>query len=237
MGVKRVMTSDQKVIVLNDDGTWQYATSSGSMLEKWRSLELSADVIGLFKGLFEKLGVRIIDTGEALTCIQRGDQIEFALGVDEDSVDFSLQVYGYQLERLAEHVAKGDINELERFRIAREFFGRNSTGKANILNNPLISNVVLRRLIGGKNLIHMYLISPDPEQEENATFTLIYVNKGWLVIPGLQGEPERIFRVSVADALELQRHLFAGMKAGSWLEWLKIGRWYVGWRKKVEVPS
>jgi len=83
----------------------------------------------------------------------------------------------------------------------------------------------------------VYLISPDPEQEENATFTLIYVNKGWLVIQGLQGEPERIFRVSVADALELQRHLFAGMKAGSWLEWLKIGRWYVGWRKKVEVPS
>ncbi len=180
MGVKRIITSDQKVVILNDDGTWQYATSSGSTLEKWKSLELSADVIGLFKGLFEKLGVRIIDTGEALTCIQRGDQIEFALGVDEDSVDFTVQVYGFQVDRLAEHIATGKIDELERFRIAREFFGRNSRGKANILSNPLISNSILRRLIGGKNLIHMYLISPDPEQEENATFTLIYVNKGWL---------------------------------------------------------
>ena len=97
MGVKRIIASDQKVIIRNDDGTWQYATSSGSTLEQWKSLELSTDVIGLFKGLFEKLGVRIIDTGEALTCIQRGDQIEFALGVDEDSVDVSIQVYSYQL--------------------------------------------------------------------------------------------------------------------------------------------
>ena len=236
MGIKRIITSDQKVINLNDDGTWQYAASSGSTLEKWKSLELPADMIGFFKGLFENLGVQIIDSGEAFTCIQRGDKIEFVPGVDEDSVDFSLHLYGYQVERLAEHIAKGDINELERFRIAREFFGRSSSGKANVLNNPLISNVFLRRLIGGKNLIHVYLISPDPEQEENATFTLIYVNNGWLVIPGLQGKPERIFRVSAADALELQRHLFAGMKAGSWLEWLKVGRWYVSWRKKVEVP-
>ena len=237
MGVKRIITSEQKVVNLNEDGTWQYATSSGSTLEKWKSLELPENVTGLFQGLFEKLGVRIIDTGEALTCIQRGDQLEFAMAIDEDSVDFTVQVYGFQVDRLAEHIETGEIDELERFRIAREFFGRSSRGKANVLSNPLISNSILRRLIGGKNLIHMYLISPDPEQEENATFTLIYVNEGWLVIPGLHGEPERVFRVSVADVLELQRRLFAGMKAGSWREWIKIGRWYVGWRKKVEVPS
>ena len=237
MGVTRIITSEQKVVNLNEDGTWQYATSSGSTLEKWKSLELPENVTGLFQGLFEKLGVRIIDTGEALTCIQRGDQLEFAMAIDEDSVDFTVQVYGFQVDRLAEHIETGEIDELERFRIAREFFGRSSRGKANVLSNPLISNSILRRLIGGKNLIHMYLISPDPEQEENATFTLIYVNEGWLVIPGLHGEPERVFRVSVADVLELQRRLFAGMKAGSWREWIKIGRWYVGWRKKVEVPS
>jgi len=239
MGIdgKRIITSDRKVIILNDDGTWEYAAPSGSTLEKWKSLELPSNVSELFQGLFEKVGVRIIDTGEELTCIQRGDRFEFAAGVDEASVDFSVEIYAFQADRLTEHIAQGKIDELEGFRIARELFASRSTGRANIRNNPLISNVILRRLIGGKNLIHVHLISPDPQQEENATFTLIYVNNGWLVIPGLQGEPERTFRVSVAHALELQRHLFAGMKAGSWLEWLKIGRWYVGWRKKVEVPS
>ncbi len=232
---RRVITPDRKVIALNEDGTWENATPSGSALEKWKSLALSPNVIGLFKGLFEKLGVRIIDTTEELTCIHCGDRVEFVAGVDKDAVDFTAEIYAFQADRLAEHAASGDIDDLERFRIARALFIRSFTGRRNILSNPLMSNFILQRLVRGKNLIHVHLVSPDPQQDEDATFTLIYINKRWLVVPGLHGEPKRIFRVSVENAVGLQKQLFAGIKAGNWREWLKIAKWYVDWREKVEV--
>ena len=235
--MQRVITPDQKVVVLNEDGTWKYSSPVGSMLEKLKSLALSANIVEMFKGLFERLGVQVIDTGEAFTCIHHGNRIEFASGVKETEVDFIVKVYAFQLERLAEQVSKGHIDEVEQFRIARELFSSVSVGKANILNNPLMSNSVLRRVIRGKNLVHVHLLSPDLKQEENATFTLIYINERWLAIRGLHGEPKRVFRVSVTDATDLQKHLLAGMKARKMSEWGKIAKWYIEWRKKVEAPA
>ena len=100
--MQRVITPDQKVVVLNEDGTWKYSSPVGSMLEKLKSLALSANIVEMFKGLFERLGVQVIDTGEAFTCIHHGNRIEFASGVKETEVDFIVKVYAFQLERLAE---------------------------------------------------------------------------------------------------------------------------------------
>ena len=46
-------------------------------------------------------------------------------------------------------------------------------------------------------------------------------------MPGLHGTPLRILRVPFADAIALQKKLFAGMKAGSApAKWVKIAKWY-----------
>jgi hypothetical protein len=45
-------------------------------------------------------------------------------------------------------------------------------------------------------------------------------------------------RVPFAAAIALQKNLCAGMKAGTALpKWTTIARWYVDWRKRVEVTS
>ena len=235
--MKTIITPDHKVVVLNDGGTWSYAPSSGSVIERWRSLKLRQDLIELFRGVFDRLGVRIVDTGEAFTCVHRGDRIEFVGGVDEKAVDTTVKIYGYQADRLARQIENGVVEEIEWFRVARELFVSGVAAARSVVENPLSSNVVLRRAIGAKNVVHVFLISPDLEQEPNATFTLIHVNRQSLLVPGLHGTPERVFHLVVADALEVQRILRAGLKAAKPTERLKIAKKYVAWRKKVEARA
>ena len=59
----------------------------------------------------------------------------------------------------------------------------------------------------------------------------------WLVVPGHHGRPQRTFRLSVDDALELQRQLSKAMHAGGLTDWVKMAHWYVTWRKRVELPA
>lgn len=231
-----VVTPDRKAVVLNDDGTWTDAPSCHSALERWKSLTLSPDLVERYRGVCDRLGVRIIDTGEALTCVHRGDRIDFEAGIDEASVETTVVIYGYQAERLAQQVERGPLQPIEEFRIARELLVSSAGASAKDIDNPLSSHPILRRFIRAKNLIHVYLLSPDKNEEPDATYSLVHVNGHSLLMPGLHGQPERVFRLNVEDALEFHRNL-AGLESRGWTSWLKMGNWYVSWRKKVEVPS
>ncbi len=232
-----VITQDHKAVLLRNDGTWTYATSAGSTVERMKALSVSPAVAEAVKGLFSQLGVRVIDTGETFTCVHHGDRVEFVPGVDEHTVDFAVQVYQFQLERLADCIRQGTLDEVEQFRIACALYA-SGTGSRHIMGNPLMSNGILRRLIRGKNLMHVTMLSPDPAQEPDAAFTNIFVNGEHVVVPGLHGTPQRTLRVPFADAVALQKHLFAGMAAGlAPATWITIARWYVQWRTRVEVTS
>lgn len=232
-----VMTPDRKAVLLHDDGTWKYATAAGPTLERLKTLSIPPSIAETVNGMFSRLGVRVIDTGEAFTCVHRGDRVEFVSGVNAATVDFTVQVYRFQLDRLAEYIGRGTLDEVEQFRIACALFG-SAAGDRHIMGNPLMSNAVLRRMIRGKNLVHVTLVSPDPAQEPDAAYTIIFINGEQLVVPGRHGTPLRVLRVPLEDAIALQKNLFAGMKAGKApSKWIKIAKWYVDWRKRVEVTS
>ena len=229
-----ITTPDKKAVVLRDDGTWTYATSRGSVLTRWKSLTVPAAFVKMLDGVFERVGVKIIDTDESITCEHRGDRIDITPGIVPGAVDYIVEIYGFQAERLAQQIATGEIDELERFRIAREVF---VAGGTSVGRNPLSSNPSLRRVIRAKNLVHIYLVSPDPTEEPDALFSLIHVNKTSLLVPGHHGTPERVFRLGVSDVLELQQVLGRALKRNRAREWLKIAKWYLDWRKRVEVPA
>jgi hypothetical protein len=209
-------------------------SAQGSVLARWKSLDIPATFVKMLDGVFDRIGVKIVDTAEALTCVHHGDRIEITPGLDAAAVDFVVEIQAFQAERLAAQIARGEIDELERFRIAREVFvaaGRKSAA------NPLSSNPNLRRLIRAKDLVHIHLVSPDPAQEPNALFSLIHVSKQSLLVPGHHGTPERVFRLTVPDVLELQRVMGPALKRRRASEWLKIAKWYLDWRKRVEVQA
>ena len=60
-----LITRDNRVVNLKDDGTWEYVTSPQSSLDTWQGIEQTHAALELFKGLFDRAGVRILDTDRA----------------------------------------------------------------------------------------------------------------------------------------------------------------------------
>jgi hypothetical protein len=235
--MRYVVSNEGEAFALNDDGTWSTAPSTGSALELLNANPVPTGVVSAVRGSFGSLGMRVVETGETLTCTHRGDAIAFAPGVDDASIDFVIPMHLYQVRRLVGFFEDGVLDDLELFYVTRALFATGA-GQRHLLGNPLVANPILRKLIGGKNLLHITLISPRPAAERDALFTMAFVAGQWLVVPGLHGRPERVFKVPVADAMELQRLLYTGMVAGigELGTWMKIARDYVRWRERVEVP-
>jgi hypothetical protein len=209
-----VVTPLGEPIRLNDDGTWQSARPSGSILERLKSLRPSPEIVGAYAELFHRVTIRVIDTDERVLCVHHGDRIEFGAVNDADVGDFAVDIYGYQAERLADQVDRGIIDPPGRFRIARALITARQRGPNSLLRNPLMSNAALRKIISGQTLRHVHLVSPDQTEEPDARMTWIYADPEWIVVPGLHGTAQRTFRLTVDDAMELQRQLF---------------KWFYGW--------
>jgi len=220
---------------LKEDGTWEYATSLQSSLDTWQDIEQTPAALAFFKDLFNRSGVRVLDTNEAFTCVQTSSGIEFIDGLDEDSVDYTVQIYAYQVERLADYLQTEGIDEIEQYRIVRSLYAPiasaalKNTAVLRFMNNSLINFLINR-----KRVVHIELLSSDPGQESHAYFTLLGVSKQWLMLEGHHGTPYRVFRMSHLDVLDMYKRVTATMRTGGWMGWARLAMWYVGWRNKVQ---
>lgn len=205
----------------------------GSSLAKWRSLTQPPAVVEYFKGLFERVGVRVTDTGEEFSARHLGDQIDFEPTLTPGQVDYVVEIDSSQIDRLAEHVQTGKLNDAEQYRIVSALF---TPATAAMLKSPVLSHPVLRWLAGVEDVIHVHLRGA-PAGEKEFQHTLIYANRKWMVLPGLQGEPRRVYKLSLEEALAYHRRAFAAMKINSWGEWWRFARWYRDWRKGVSLPK
>jgi hypothetical protein len=201
-------------------------------LEKWRAVVQTPEIVGFFRGTFERAGVRIADTNEAFTCIHHGDRIEFEPQLDESRVDYTVPIESYQVDRLVKEATRGILSDIEQFRVLRALF---SPATAATLKNPVLSHGLLRRLSAVEDLIHVRLHSPDPDQEPDTAHTLVHAAGQWLVFVGLHGRPRRTFELSMVDAIDYQRRVFQAMKQNNPLTWIRFASWYVSWRKRVST--
>jgi len=209
-------------------------------IEKFQSVRQYPEAVGLFALLFEKAGIRVVDTGEEFSCHHRGTHIDFEERFDEASVDYVLELNTTQVDHLIELVSKREIDDARRYRILRTLFAPAIGASVNpfhclkgiTVSSPLLSNQLFRRLLRMEDLIHVYIRSPiidDPE----VGYTLVFERKEWLVFPDLHGKPGRVFRLTVEDALEFHKHAFNALKTDSGIGWIIFARWYLKWRKRV----
>ncbi len=200
-------------------------------ISKWAALTQPPAIVDFFRGLFERVGVHIVDTGEEFAGHHCGDRIEFETNLNPSTVDYIVEIKSQQVERFANEVRSGAVSELEQYRILSALF---TPATAAMLKNPIMSQPSLRKLAGVEDLIHVHLRSPSPE-EADVAHTLIYANRQWLVLPGLHGIPARIYRLNMAQALEYQRRAFEALKENNLGTWTSFATWYRDWRKSVSA--
>jgi hypothetical protein len=223
------------VVNLKDDSTWEYLTFPQSSLDTLQAIKQTPAALKLFHGLFDIAGVRVLDTGETFTCVQADTGIEFIDGINENNVAYTVQIHAYQAERLARYLRKEDIDEIEQYRIVRSLYepmasaALKNTGVLWFMNNSLISLLVNR-----KRVVHIELLSPNPEQENHAYYTLLGVSNQCLILDGHHGTPDRTFSMNHLDVLEMCRHVTTTLRTEGWVGWIRLAKWYIGWRKKVQ---
>jgi hypothetical protein len=205
-------------------------------LEKMQSAVQHPQVVEFFRGLFNSAGVRITDTGEKFTGTHTGDNVVFTEGVAADAVDFIVDLSSGQIDLLLEYVGDGVLDERERFRVMAVVAAPATEGA---LRRPAIKNRFLRSLLfkigRAESLMHVTLAAPDGEQDVG--HTIAYADGQWLVIPGLHGKVNHVYRLAVDDAVEYQRRMLAARNARSITTWLRFARWYGQLRKRVTVPA
>ena len=215
-----------------------------SSLQKFNLIQQSPAARDFFSVLFESVGIRISDTGEEFNCYHRGIRVDFEEPLDESKVDYVLALTTKQVDGLVELVSVGDIDEARRYSILKTLFAPAIEASVNpfpclkgvTTSTPLISNTLFRRLLHMENLIHVYIVSPIPDEPEVGN-TLVFENKEWQVSPGLHGAPGRIFHLTIDDALAFHSQAHRALKANTKIGWLKFGRWYLRWRRVVSRRS
>jgi hypothetical protein len=205
-------------------------------LEKWRAAMQPPDVVTFFRGLFERAGVRVTDTGESFTCVHRGTAIEFEDTLDEDAVDFTVEIDSQQVDALLHDIADAKLDAGERYRIMAHLAAPAARGA---FRRPVIRNRFLRTVlftIGRADMLMHVRLMPPPGETEVPGYTVMYVDGQTLVVPGFYGRVKHEYRLSVDNALAFQRRLLTARRKNRLRDWLRFARWYGGLKRRVTAP-
>jgi hypothetical protein len=208
-----------------------------SSMEKWQSAMHPPQAVEFFRGLFRRAGVRVVDTGEGFTATHLGDRIEFADGIDDDAVDFTVEIESSQVDLLLADIADGHLDEREQYRIMSHLAAPAARGA---FRRPVIRNALLRNIlfkIGRADMLMHVRLMPPPGEPETAGYTVMYVDGQTLVVPGFHGRVKHEYRLAVADATEFQRRLLAARRKNRLRGWLMFARWYGALRRRVVAPK
>lgn len=211
-----------------------------TILKKFQEAQQNPAIVDFFSLLFEKAGIRVVDTGEEFSCYHRGTHINFESPLDETSVDYVLDLNIVQVEQILQLVDSREVDEVRQYKILHTLFAFAIDASVNPFHclkaasnsSTLLSNSLLRRLFRMENVIHVYLLSPI-KGDCDVGHTLVFVNKEWSISSGIHGNSGRIFRLTVGDALDFHKSVFDAIKMDSRIGWIKFARWYLTWRRKV----
>ena len=196
-------------------------------IDLWRAIEQTEQIVSLFVGMFEVLGITIEDTGEELTVRIGEGKIHIDPGLP-DRYDFLVPLKLEDVHNMVRFAADGRLDEREVWRIIAVLF---TPLTRESLKNPVMSKAILRKLAGIEDLMHVQLLGPEAEYVAN--HTLIFVSGQWLVIEGVHGQARRKFTLTSEECMAYQKQVFTAIKANNILSWMRFARWYAKWRSSV----
>lgn len=196
--------------------------------DEWKELLQKEGLAKYFEGLFNHLGIKIKETGEAFTVHHLGTHFSITDGINIKEADYIAEISLKNVENMKQHGGDAAISAYESYKIMSVLF---TPLTQSALSHPMFRKALLMKMAGIENHIHVVLVSPDKQEE--TTHTLLFINKEWLVIPGLHGAAKRKFMMNQEDALEFQRKAFKAKITNTKKEWRAFRKWYLQWRKTV----
>lgn len=202
-----------------------------SVKEEWANIINQEGVAQYFSGMWEKLGVHIVETDESITVIHKGDHFDLVDGINDGDVDYKVDIHLDNLKNMAEHGKDGKIDENESFRIMAVLF---TPFVRATLQHPMMNKSFQMKLAGIENLVHVYL--KGPQEGDVVTHTMIFINKHWVVCEGIHGAAKRVFEIDMDHAIEYQREAYKAQKTDTRKGWKAYKKFYLNWRKEVSRP-
>ena len=196
-------------------------------VDLWRAVAQTDELVDLFAGMFDVIGITIEETGEELTVSVGEGRVHIDPGLP-DEYDFLVPLKMENVNNMISHAADGRLDAFETWRIVSVLF---TPLTRETLKNSVMSRGLLRRLARIEDLIHVRLLGP--ADEDVANHTLAYAGGQWLVIEGLHGHAKRTFTMTGEECVAYQKGVFKAMKSKSILGWISFARWYVKWRYSV----
>lgn len=199
-------------------------------MQAWESLLNKKELAEYFNGTFDRLGILIDSTNESFTVVHNGDYFTLENGIDTEKVDYIIPLKPENVRNLQKHGADSKIDDEESFKIMSVLFTPLTQSG---LNHPYMTNAKLLRRLKVEQHLHVYLYSVD--RKDYTAHTIIYVNKQWVLIPGIQGKAQRVIEMLPKDALEYQQELFKAQKINSKQGWKSFRKWFKAWQETVTV--
>jgi hypothetical protein len=200
-----------------------------SALQAWQGIVQTPELVDYFRGVFERAGIQVEETGEGFTVAHTGAQMTLTPGI-EAAVDFVVPLKLANIHNLVGHTRDGKIDAAESWRIVQVLFSPMTQAT---LRNPVFTRRWLLWLAGVEPRIHVHLLHPN--QSDAATHTLIWEGERWRVLAGLHGSARRTYRITAEQALAYQRQVFAALRRNSVWQWCRFALWYRRWRKTVSI--
>ena len=203
-------------------------TYSQSAKEIWKPILQDAEVAKYFSGMWESLGITVVETQEKLTVTHDGDHFSLKDGIDVNAVDYNIDLVGKSVVDMGKYGEDGKIDAHESFKIMGTLFTPFVRAS---MQHPMMQKEWQMNIAGLEKHVHVYL--QGPTKADVVTHTMIFINKEWMVIEGIHGNAKRVFEITVDDAIEYQRVGFKAKKEDSRKSWKVYKKFYLKWRKKV----
>ena len=218
-------------------------------LQLLQQLAQKPSVKAWFRQTFQQVHLKIIDTGEEFTIIDRGSGMEVLsgarapqrktkgllarLGFDPSgwyAQQFTIPLQSENIRNLVTVFADDVVDVQEEYRIV--LFLVEPLLKA-VLSMPVMQNTMLLRFLQIDPFWQQALLHP--QVNETQQFTAIFEHKQWLMLPGDYGKPKHRYLVKPEQIMAFQRRVHQAEQQESLPGWLAALKWFWSWRDSITV--
>jgi len=218
-------------------------------LQLLQQLAQKPSVKAWFLEAFTQVHLRVTDTGEEFTILNRGSHAEVlsgfhasarktkgllaGLGFDPSgwyARQFTVPLQSQNIRNLVAVFSDDVVDIEEEYRIV------------SFLVEPLLKAALSMPLLQNATLLKFLKIDPfwqqallDPQGNETQQLTAIFTHKQWLMIPGYHGRPKHRYLLTPEQIMAFQRRVHQAEQQDSLSEWLAAVRWFWNWRNSITV--